>query len=299
MTIALNAILTVLVVIAHPDDETLFGGFLHALTHKLNASVDLVCVTNGEAGYRHAGLSESFYGNLKLTEEPIGRKHLPCIRQQELFGSGRIVGIRKFFFYDQVDLKATRDINAILTEQWDKEWVIEQFQHTIKYGNGANGYDLMVVILPSIDSHGHHTTSGLLALEAIDRLQQVKSVDIIIPTVIGGSEFVLTQPPTYPANRLADVLTNVEFRFNLRWKVSNSPIIDYQTVLFWMAAEHKSQGGLVNEILSEYDHDRVNEQYFYFAINERYDDNTRLLIVQNLFTQLVNLHHDGMKNVFS
>jgi len=59
MTIALNAFLTVLVVIAHPDDETLFGGFIHSLTHKLNASVDLVCVTNGEGGNRHAGLSES------------------------------------------------------------------------------------------------------------------------------------------------------------------------------------------------------------------------------------------------
>jgi LmbE family N-acetylglucosaminyl deacetylase len=97
MTIPLNTVLTILVVIAHPDDETLFGGFIHALTYKLNASVDLVCVTNGEGGNRHAGLSESFYGNLKLSEEAIGRKHLPRIRQQELFGSGRIVGIRKKF----------------------------------------------------------------------------------------------------------------------------------------------------------------------------------------------------------
>jgi hypothetical protein len=157
----------------------------------------------------------------------------------------------------------------------------------------------MLVILPNVDSSDHHTASGLLALEAIDRLQQVKSVDIIIPTIIGGSEFVLTQPPTYPANRLADVLTNVEFRFNIRWKVSNSSIVDYQTVLFWMAAEHKSQGSLINEILSEYDHDRINEQYFYFAINERYGDNTRLLMVQNLFTQLANLHHDVKKTVLN
>jgi LmbE family N-acetylglucosaminyl deacetylase len=103
MTIALNTVLTILVVIAHPDDETLFGGFIHALTHKLNASVDLACVTNGEGGNRHAGLSESFYGNLKLSEEAIGRKHLPRIRQQELFGSGQIVGIRKFFFYEESD----------------------------------------------------------------------------------------------------------------------------------------------------------------------------------------------------
>ena len=299
MTIALNTVLTILVVIAHPDDETLFGGFIHAVTHKLNASVDLVCVTNGESGNGYAGLSESFYGNLKLSEEAIGRKHLPRIRQQELFGSGRIVGIRKFFFYEENDSKSSPYSNATLDEQWDKEWIIQQFQHTIKHGNGANGYDLMIVILPSVDSPDQHTASGLLALEAIDRLQQVKSVDIIIPTIIGGSEVILTQPPTYPANRLADILTNVEFRFNLQWKINNSPIVDYQTVLFWMAAEHKSQGALVNGILWEYDHDRVNEQYFYFTINERYNNNARLSMVQNLFTQLANLHHDDMKNVLN
>jgi LmbE family N-acetylglucosaminyl deacetylase len=298
MVITLSTVLTVLVVIAHPDDESLFGGFVHALTHKLNATVDLVCVTNGEGGFAHAGLSESFYGNLKLTEEAVGRKHLPRIRQQELLGSGRILGIRRFFFYDQMDLKYSRDVDTVLTEQWDKEWVIDQFQRTLKHGNGAGGYDLMVILLPSVDSHGHHTASALLALEAIDRLQQVKTTDIIIPTVIGGSEFVLTQPPTYPGNRLADVLTNVttfEFRFNLRWKMSNSPVVDYQTVLFWMAAEHKTQGGLVNELMTEYNRD--NEQYYYFAINERYGNHARLPMVQHLFIQLADLHQDDLKNV--
>jgi hypothetical protein len=194
-----------------------------------------------------------------------------------------------------MDLQYSRDVDSVFANQWDKEWVIEQFQQTLKHGNGANGYDLMVVLLPSVDSHGHHTASALLALEAIDRLQQVKSSNIQIPTVIGGSEFVLTDPPTYPGNRLAEVLTNVtavEFDFNLRWKVNNLSFVDYQTVLFWMAAEHKSQGGLVTELLTEYDRD--NEQYFYFAINERYGNNTRLSMVQNLFTQLANLHQDGM-----
>jgi LmbE family N-acetylglucosaminyl deacetylase len=253
MTIALSAVLTALVVVAHPDDECMFGGLIHALTHQLNASVDLVCVKNGEGGFAHAGLAESLYGNLKLSEEAIGGTHLPRIRQQELLGSGRILGIRKFFFYDQMDLKYSLDINKVLDEQWDKEWVIESFQHTIKHGNGADGYDLMIVILPSVESHGHHTLSGLLALEAIDRLQQAKSADVIIPTVIGGSEFVLNQPPTYPENQLAEVLTNItefEFRFNLRWKIPNLPIVDYQTILLWMAAEHKSQGYLVIMIIN-------------------------------------------------
>ncbi|CAF3926287.1 unnamed protein product [Rotaria sp. Silwood1] len=146
-------------------------------------------------------------------------------------------------------------------------------------------------MLPNIDSHDHHTASDLLALEAIDRLQRLCSVNITIPTVIGCSEFVLTEPPIYPENPLVELPTNVtsfEFRFNLKWKVSNSFIVDYQTILLWLAAEHKYQGGLIMKILSE--HNPVNEQYFYFAINERYGNGTRFPIVQNLFTQLANIH---------
>jgi hypothetical protein len=185
-----------------------------------------------------------------------------------------------------------------LNEQWDKEWVIERFQHTINHGNGDNGYDLMVILLPNVDSHSHHAVSGLLALEAIDRLQQVNSTDIIIPTVIGGSEFVLNHLPTYPGNLLAEVLTNtigVEFRFKLQWQMINLPIVDYRTILLWMAAEHKPRGSLVNELLTEYNRDF--EQYFYFAINERNGDNRRLSMVQKLFTQLANLHQDDEGNV--
>jgi LmbE family N-acetylglucosaminyl deacetylase len=297
MAITLSTVLTVLAIIAHPDDEILFGGFIHALTHHLNASVDLVCVTNGEGGFAYTGLSEPLYGNQKLSEEAIGRTHLPRIRQQELLGSGRIIDIRKFFFYDQMDLEYSLDINTVLEDQWDTEWVIKRFQHTLKHGNGADGYDLMAIILPSVDSHGHHTVSGLLALEAIDRLQQAKSTDVKIPTVIGGSEFVLYQPPSYPGNRLAEVLTNVEFRFNLRWKTIDLPMVDYQTILLWMAAEHKTQGTLIDELLNEYNRD--NEQYFYFAINDQYGDNGRLSMVQNLFTQLADLHQNDRRNMLS
>ncbi|CAF1274380.1 unnamed protein product [Rotaria sp. Silwood1] len=284
--------LAALLVIAHPDDETFFTGFVYALTHRLNASVDLVCVTNGEGGFGHAGPSEPLYGNLKLSDETVARKHLPRIRQQELFDSGRILGIRKYFFFNQVDLEYTRDVNIIFKKHWDKEWVIEQFQQTIKNGNGANGYDLMIIMLPNVDSHGHHTASGLLALEAIDRLQRLKSVNVPIPTVIGGSEFVLTKPPTYPGDQLTSVLTNVttsEFRFNLNWKMSNSPHVDYKTIRLWMAAEHKSQGIHVYQMLTKYDRDE--EQYFYFSINEQYCDSGRLAMIQNLFTQLANMHH--------
>ena len=270
MTATLSTVLSVLAIIAHPDDEILFGGLIHAVTHQLNVSVDLVRVTNGGGGFAHAKLAEPLYGNQKLSEEVTGRTHLPRIRQQELLGSGRILNIRNFFFYDQIDLEYSLDTETVLNQQWDKEWVIERFEHTLKHGNGVSGYDIMIILLPSDDSHGHHTVSGLLALEAINRLQKTKSTGVRIPTVIGGSEFVLNEPPKYPRNELVEVLTNItdfEFRFNLRWKMINLPIVDYQTILFWMAAEHKSQGSLINELLTEYNRDY--EQYFYFAINER------------------------------
>ncbi|CAF3384046.1 unnamed protein product [Rotaria sp. Silwood1] len=185
----------------------------------------------------------------------------------------------------------------IFEKQWDKEWVIEQFQRTIKNGNGADGYDLMVIILPSTNSHGHHTASGLLSLEAIDRLQRMKSVNISIPTVIGGSEFILTKSPTYAENGLAEILTNIttfELRFNLKWKMSKSSFVDYKTIRFWVAAEHKSQGSLMDEIIFEYD--RNEEQYSYFAINERYGDHGHLSMTRNIFSQLANMHQSDSKN---
>lgn len=57
-----------------------------------------------------------------------------------------------------------------------------------------------------------------------------------------------------------------------------------------MAAEHKTQGGLINEILSE--HDRTHEQQFYFALNEQYNNDGGFLLIQNLFTDLANIHQN-------
>ena len=61
-----------------------------------------------------------------------------------------------------------------------------------------------------------------------------------------------------------------------------------------MATEHKSQSSLINELLTEYNRDY--EQYFYFAINDRYENDGRLLMVRYLFAQLADLHQDYTKN---
>jgi hypothetical protein len=294
----MSSALAVLVVIAHPDDETLFAGFIHALTHKLSAAVDLVCVTNGEGGYRHSAPSECLYDNLQLSKENIGRQHLPRIRKQELLASGRILGIRKFFFYDQLDLKYDRNVDIVFAEQWNKEGIIQLLEQTIKTGNNTQGYDIMLIMLPSEESHGHHTASGLLALETIERLRENKSTNLKIPTVIGGSEFSLNELPTYSLNRLAEISSILpnEFRFNRTWKLSNtSDISDYRLIVIWTCSEHKSQGSLIAETLTTYA--RETEQYFYFSINNEQNDQTRIQLIQTLFDQLVHIHQYNTGNV--
>jgi hypothetical protein len=153
-------------------------------------------------------------------------------------------------------------------------------------------------MLPNIESHGHHSASGLLALETIERLHQNQSKDIKIPTVIGGSEFTVNELQTYTSNRLAEIssITPNQFRFNRTWKLSNtSHIPTYQMIVIWTCSEHKSQGGLIAETLSLYA--RENEQYFYFSINHHQNEQMRIALIQNLFNQLVDIHQYNTGNV--
>ena len=87
----------VLVVVAHPDDDTDFVGAVYKLTHVLGGKADLCIVTNGEGGYRYATLAEPIYG-LKLTQESVGRKALPAIRKKEARAGGAIAGYMSLWF---------------------------------------------------------------------------------------------------------------------------------------------------------------------------------------------------------
>ena len=101
----------VLVVVAHPDDDTDFVGAVYKLTHVLGGKADLCIVTNGEGGYRYATLAEPIYG-LKLTQESVGRKALPAIRKKEARAGGAITGISNFFFLDQFDKAYTQNVHT-------------------------------------------------------------------------------------------------------------------------------------------------------------------------------------------
>lgn len=274
--------LSLLVVIAHPDDETLFSAFIHSLTQKVEANVDFVCLTNGEGGFRHSSASEFLYGNLHLSDETNAREHLSRIRQEELFNSGKILSIRRIFFYNQIDLKYTTDVESIFNEQWNKTLISQLLEETLRYG-----YDFLLIFLPNGNSHGHHTASALIALETIERLKKDSNFKMKIPTVIGGSEFVLTSP-LIPFNSLSKV-ENKTFRFDRRWKLNcqRDHLLDYNLIVLWTCAAHKTQGGLIPSTLTSLARDY--EEYFYFSIN---DDVRRLKSVENLFKDLTKLHQE-------
>ena len=92
----------VLVVNAHPDDETSFPIILYKITHDLKGTVDLALLTDGSGGFNGSELGSVYYG-LNLTDSIVGRSELPRIRKKELMEAGDIMGIRQYYFFDQVD----------------------------------------------------------------------------------------------------------------------------------------------------------------------------------------------------
>lgn len=92
----------VLVVIAHPDDESVLSVTLYKITKEHHGIIDLFVITDGEAGYKYATLAENYYG-VALTNEKTGRNELPRIRKQELKNAGNILGVAHYYFMDQRD----------------------------------------------------------------------------------------------------------------------------------------------------------------------------------------------------
>ena len=121
----------VLVVTAHPDDETGMAVTIYKITHELKGTVDQCVITNGEGGYKYSTLSEDYYG-LELTDEKVGRKHLPQIRKQELMNAGKIIGITNHFFLDQKDAGYSLNEKEPLDTTWNVAWVNTRLSEILK-----------------------------------------------------------------------------------------------------------------------------------------------------------------------
>lgn len=248
----------ILLVTAHPDDDALFSGTVYKVTHGLKGVVDLAVVTNGEGGYKYSLLAEPIYG-LKLTDEAVGRAHLPRIRKRELMAGGAIVGIRDYFFLDQLDSAYSLDMAKIFAGEWDVDFVRRRLEELMRKGP----YDFVFVLLPTLETHAGHRASAILALEAASRLPVE-----IRPLVLGGTARVKDRPDAPPYTGLADhPVTRIRpdspvFEFDRTQKFGFDNRLDYNIIANWVIAEHKSQGTmqlLMNLLLAE--------RYLFFDLN--------------------------------
>jgi LmbE family N-acetylglucosaminyl deacetylase len=248
----------VLIVVAHPDDDTDFVGAVYKLTHVLGGKADLCVVTNGEGGFRYATLAEPIYG-LKLTKESVGRKALPAIRKKEARAGGAITGISNFFFLDQFDKAYTENVQEVLKSQWDTAAVRRRLAEILRNGR----YDFVFVAEPSKTTHGAHQAASLMAVAAVAAMPANRR-----PVILATNSYKKREtPPNYVGRDdfpfAAARTIDPPFEFDLKMPFGYQDRLDYRIVANWVIAEHKSQG-----IMQIYMNSFDTERFFLFAIDD-------------------------------
>lgn len=264
----------ILIVNAHPDDESGCAATVYKITHDLKGKVDLAVITNGEAGYKYSTLAESIYG-LELTEEAVGREFLPTIRKQELMNGGKWIGIRNYYFMEQKDTRYSTDPAEVMnTGVWNLTQVKQRLTEIIL----REGYNYIFCLLPTDGTHGHHKSATILALQTVKELPADKR-----PVVLGVSDSAkgdtaatrFTMLANYPETKVSSGRPSFFFDRTVKFGFKNA--LDYKIVVNWLIAEHKSQGTMQTG-MSRGD----IEQFWFFDIN----DPAKISSTQELFERL-------------
>jgi N-acetylglucosamine malate deacetylase 2 len=225
----------VLLVVAHPDDESEMAGTIYRLAKELSDVVDQVIISDGEGGFRYSSLAGRYYG-ADLANEPVGRSLLPHIRQDEARRAGRILGIRHQWFLNERDDHFTLDVGEVLQKMWRTDRVENRLVRRLR----SNHYDIVFVLLPTEDTHGEHKAASILALNAVERLPANQR-----PTILGvqaspkeaGSYETLSGYPVTTTNS-----AEPQFHFDRDIHFGFKDSLSYQIIVDWVIAEHKSQG---------------------------------------------------------
>jgi LmbE family N-acetylglucosaminyl deacetylase len=226
-----------LIVAAHPDDEYAFAATTYRLTRELGWAADHVVITNGEAGYRYSALAEAVYG-VGLTGEREGRSRLPAIRKRETLAAGKVLGIRRHYFLDQRDSGFAADAASAPTNNWDYG-TVRTFLAGLLH---REHYDAVFTLLPTAETHGHHRAATLLTLEAAATLPED-----IRPLLFGADPCAAAAPTEFFRGMPGQPLSQTRgerpaFVFNRDAHFGYRDALNYQIVVNWFIAEHKSQG---------------------------------------------------------
>lgn len=232
---------SVLCIVAHPDDEIAFAGLLYKLATHLDGAADIATITNGEGGFKYSTLAEDLYG-LELTNEAVGREHLPDIRMAELAAGTRFLHVRDLYTFREQDHRYSQDEQEVLAPDagvWDLSRIAAGLDHLLR----EHDYDLVLTHLPTTTTHGHHKAATILALEAVQRLPQGQR-----PAILGASGAEPDAPLAidYAAlDRYADTAIHdpeAPLVFDRTQPFGHRDRLNYQIVVNWAIAEHKSQG---------------------------------------------------------
>lgn len=228
--------LKVLIVVAHPDDEYAVAATTYRVTHELGGTADQLVITNGEGGYRYSTLAESIY-RVSLTKESDGRAHLPAIRKAETLRAGEILGIRHHHFLNQRDSGFMDNAASASTGNWDQRHIVSTLVNLMEHER----YDFIFTLLPTVETHAHHRVATLLVLEAVSRLPEATR-----PAVLGADPGSKQDNPRFAGlpllPRTATDSDRPLVRFDRTTPFGYQDALNYQIVVNWVIAEHKSQG---------------------------------------------------------
>jgi N-acetylglucosamine malate deacetylase 2 len=263
----------VLVIQAHPDDETSFPIILYKITHDLKGTVDLAQITDGQGGFNGSELGSVYYG-LNLIDSTVGRSELPRIRKKEVMEAGDIMGIRQYFFLDQPDdYYNLNPIPYVTGQRWDIPYVEKKLDQIL----AKKKYDFIITMFPFAGQHGHHKTAIIMALRALQRGKGPKK-----PVIIAGSTYKDEKPELFTMlegfPETAMKKNAPSFYIDVATHFGVGKQVSYKTVAQWVIACYKSQGDMQESDIYKGD----KETFRLFDIN----DDSAIQKTSILFAQL-------------
>ena len=237
-----------LIVVAHPDDESCFSATVYEITHNIGGSVDQLIITNGEGGYRYSLPAEGYYHE-PLTTEAVGLGDVAGHSQEGSARSGHYSGHHD----GSLSGRTRRPLHA----------GYRRGSHTaLERAAGAGGSEAssrgreIRLRFHAVPQRGHARraqSAAITALNAVAELQGDKPVVLACQdasstsaTPLDWTGFHSAQHPYIVAPQRYIVDRNVKFGFN--------NVMDYQIIANWVIAAQKSQGAFqmgVNDIDKE------------------------------------------------
>jgi LmbE family N-acetylglucosaminyl deacetylase len=140
----------ILLVVAHPDDETGVSAYLAKLIDQ-HKRVEVVYLTHGEAGHNNMG--------------PERGTSLGAVRETEVRHSLATLGIDNVWFLDGRDTPSQNVLQSL--GQWHHGLALEEVVRMVRLTRP----EVIITWLPGFfigENHGDHQASGVLATEAFE-----------------------------------------------------------------------------------------------------------------------------------